>query len=308
MIGFFECLKISKAIFKTLILTFFYHHPNIFVILFIYFSSMKKILLILFTVVFIMSCKTESKKEVLSPVTKDTSVDQIDLSKYPQGYQDVLAAHGGLSLWNTMQSLTFKLPKENGDEVHTTDLKTRDVVVETEKYQIGSLNGKVWLAQDSTYYPKNRARFYHNLMFYFYAMPFILADDGIVYSETASLEKDGISYPGIKIAYQSNVGDSPDDEYILYYHPESKKMEWLAYTVTRGQGSKSTDFHFIKYDKWQEVNGLLLPEELTWYKTESNLPTEPRGKPRIFTNVDIDASHMGANFYTMPDNGVYVDE
>ncbi|WP_405351014.1 DUF6503 family protein [Nonlabens sp. Asnod3-H03] len=269
---------------------------------------MKKILLTLFAGVLLISCKSENKKEALPLQTEIAPVEQIDLSIYPQAYQDVLATHGGLAQWSAMQSLTFKMPKENSDEVHTTDLKTRDVVIEIEKYQIGSHNGKVWLAQDSTYFPKNRARFYHNLMFYFYTMPFILADDGIVYSETASLEKDGISYPGIKIAYQSNVGDSPDDEYILYYHPESKKMEWLAYTVTRGQGSKSTDFHFIKYNKWQEVNGLLLPEELTWYKTENNLPTEARGKPRIFTNVDIDASHMGADFYTIPDNGVYVDE
>nr|WP_042286979.1 DUF6503 family protein [Nonlabens ulvanivorans] len=269
---------------------------------------MKKILLALITVVLIMSCKTENKKEVQSPITEVTPVTQIDLTTYPQAYQEVLAAHGGLAQWNAMQSLTFKMPKENGDEIHTTDLKTRDVIIETEKYQIGSHNGKVWLAQDSTYYPKERARFYHNLMFYFYTMPFILADDGIVYSETASLEKDGISYPGIKIAYQSNIGDSPDDEYILYYHPDTKKMEWLAYTVTRGQGSKSTDFHFIKYNKWQDVNGLLLPQELTWYNSEDNIPTEARGEPRVFTNVDIDASHMGADYYMIPDNGVYVDE
>lgn len=269
---------------------------------------MKKIFLTLFAGALLISCKSENKKEALPLQTEIAPVEQIDLSIYPPAYQDVLAAHGGLAQWNAMQSLTFTMPKETGNEVHTTDLKSRDILIETDKYQIGSESGKVWLAQDSTYYPKERARFYHNLMFYFYTMPFILADTGIMYSEVVALEKDGISYPGLKIAYKANVGDSPDDEYILYYHPETKKMEWLAYTVTRGQGSKSTDFHFIKYNKWQDVNGLLLPEELIWYKSEDNLPTEARGEPRVFTNVDIDASHMGADYYMIPDNGIYVDE
>ena len=53
-------------------------------------------------------------------------------------------------------------------------------------------------------------------MFYFYAMPFILADDGIIYEDVAALKFEGKSYPGIKISYESGVGESPEDEYILY--------------------------------------------------------------------------------------------
>ncbi|MGJ8683083.1 MAG: DUF6503 family protein [Nonlabens sp.] len=269
---------------------------------------MKKILLALFTVAILMSCKTETKQDLETSNAEVSKKHKIDMAAYPVALQEVFTAHGGLGNWNSMQSLTFTMPKEDGVEVHTTDLYTRNALIETEKYQIGAENGKVWLAQDSTYYPKDRARFYHNLMFYFYAMPFILADDGIVYTETTALEKDGISYPGIKISYGSNVGDSPDDEYILYYHPVTHQMEWLGYTVTYGKDSKSTDFHYIKYNKWQDVKGLLLPEELTWYKTENNLPTEARGAPRIFSAVDADASDMGSDFFKMPENGIYVDD
>lgn len=271
---------------------------------------MKKIILALFTMSILLSCKTETKQESndMKSQVEEMPVEKMDMSSYPVALQEVFAAHGGFDTWSKIQSLTFTMPKESGDEIHTTDLKTRDALIETEKYNIGSVDGKVWLAQDSTYYPKQRARFYHNLMFYFYAMPFIVGDDGIVYSDTAPLEKDGVSYPGIKVGYESNVGDSPDDEYIIYYHPETKKMEWLGYTVTFGKGAKSTDFHYIKYNKWQDVDGLLLPEELTWYTTEDSLPTEARGEPRKFTRVDVDSSDMGDTFYNMPENGIYVDE
>lgn len=268
---------------------------------------MKKILFSLLAATLLIACKNEPKQSTETE-QETTAVQEIDLSAYPAALQEVFAAHGGLGTWNEMQSLTFTMPNDAGDEVHTTDLKSRDILIETDNYQIGAENSKVWLAQDSTYYPKERARFYHNLMFYFYAMPFILADDGIIYSEAPALEKDGVTYPGIKIGYESNVGDSPDDEYVLYYHPETKKMEWLSYTVTYGKDSKSTNFKFIKYNKWQEVDGVMLPEELTWYNAEGGSPTTARGAPRVFTRVDMDSADMGTSFYSKPQNGIYVDE
>ncbi|MGB3591183.1 MAG: DUF6503 family protein [Nonlabens sp.] len=247
-------------------------------------------------------------KDAGNPNEKESteSTDQsqsVDLTRYPAALVEVFKAHGGLEQWNQMKTLTYTM----GKEVHTTNLHNRDIVIKTDDYSIGGSGGKVWIAQDSTFYPPSRARFYHNLMFYFYAMPFIVADDGIIYSEAPALQKDGISYPAIKIAYENNIGDSPDDEYIIYYHPETKRMEWLAYTVTYGKEGKSDQFKYIKYSKWNEINELLLPTELDWYETENNLPTTSRNSPRIFTNIDIDASDMDKDFYQMPENGSYVD-
>lgn len=273
-------------------------------ILFFYIAGMKKIILALFVATLIMSCKTEEKKDGATDKVMTPEKVMVDVSKYPKALQDVLAAHGGLQKWSEMKSMTYTM----GDQETITDLKSRDIIVKAPTHTIGSKDGKVWIAQDSAYFPKERARFYHNLMFYFYAMPFLLADDGIVYNDAAPLVKDGITYPGLKIGYEANVGDAPDDNYILYYHPETKKMEWLAYTVTYGKEGKSDNYSYIKYNKWQEVNGIILPEELTWYTTENNLPTDSRGAPRVFNKVDIDTSDMGTAFYNKPVNGIYVDE
>ena len=69
-------------------------------------------------------------------------------------------------------------------------------------------------SKDKTAYEGN-PKFYYNLMFYFYAMPFILADDGIKYTDAEPLVFEGKSYPGIKISYEAGVGESPEDEYVI---------------------------------------------------------------------------------------------
>lgn len=264
---------------------------------------MKKTISVLLLMAVVISCKTEEKRPVVTEKETIRAEAMVDLSLYPEKLQDVLTAHGGLQKWSEMKSMTYRMD----DQETITDLQSRDIVVSTPTYTIGSNGGKVWIAQDSTYFPKERARFYHNLMFYFYAMPFLLADDGIVYSDTAPLEKDGLEYPGIKIGFKENIGDAPDDNYILYYHPETKKMEWLAYTVTYGEDEKSDQYSFINYNKWQEVNGLILPEQLTWYKVEDNLPTVARGEPRVFTKVDVDRAGLDKQTFEKPQNGIYVD-
>ncbi len=250
----------------------------------------------------LVSCKQQDNNEKIAPPPPPT-YEQVDTSVYPESLQKVLTAHGGLQAWSEMRSMTYAM----GEESHTTDLKSRNIIVEQEKTSIGSIDGKVWIAQDSAYFPPQRARFYHNLMFYFYAMPFLLADDGIVYSDAPALEMDGTTYPAIKVGYEPNVGDSPDDEYILYYHPDTHKMEWLAYTVTYGKNEKSPVFKYIKYNKWQEVNGLLLPEELTWYTVENNQPVEARGEPRVFSKVAVDRAFLDITMFEKPENGVFVD-
>lgn len=253
------------------------------------------------------ACKDTGKNgESVNSMTDQEA--EMDMSQYPDDLQKVLAAHGGLDKWNQMQSLTFRMPSDNGDEVHTVDLKSRKTLIETDKYDIGFDGEKLWLKQDTTFFQPSQVEFYYNLMFYFYAMPFVLADDGIVYSDADPLEMNGVNYPGIKISYNDGIGNSSNDEYVLYMDPSTKKMAWLGYTVTYGSYEKSDRMSYIHYNKWKVVNGLLLPEELTWYTVEDGNPTEARGPARKFTKVDIDAATMDNTMYEKPETGAYVDQ
>jgi hypothetical protein len=242
---------------------------------------MKKAALLIVFLTFVLSCKNEQK----SPDYKDEDLN-VTTSIYPDPISKVFDAHGGIDIWNRFNGMYYEIEKPVFNERHTINLKSRKSVINAEHFMLGFDGTGVWLKEiDSVTFKKN-PRFSYNLMFYFYAMPFILGDDGINYSKAPSLQWEGIDYPGILISYEAGIGESPEDEYILYYHPVSYEMTWLAYTVTYFSNEKSKEFHFIKYNDWQTVEGVYLPQTLQWYNYENNQPTKLRNTVR-FVNVKL---------------------
>ncbi len=265
---------------------------------------MKKILVIAVLFFSIYSCK--NKKPATNSASITVKKEDITTSIYPEAIAKIFKTHGGIDIWNTMKTLSFTLEKPFGKEVTTTHLKTRAEVIKTPNYSIGFNGKQLWINEneDTTY--KGNAKFYKGLMFYFYAMPFIVGDSGIIYKTVKPLEFEGKTYPGILIAYEANVGESPDDEYIIYYNPETYKMEWLAYTVTFGKNEKSKDFHFIRYNNWDTINGLLLPKSIDWYNYENNLPTEKKNTVN-FSAISISDKALEASFFKKPKSARWVE-
>ena len=252
---------------------------------------MKKLALLLVISVISFACKNEAKKDVEKEVVKmETTVE-----KFPKALAAVFEKHGGMDNWDKMKTLSYSL---KGEE-HTTDLHSRKTVINSKDYSLG-FNGKdVWVSDTVAY--KKDPKFYYNLYFYFYAMPYVLADDGIVYSETKPLEFEGKKYPGFKISYKSNVGMSPDDNYFIYYDETTKEMSWLGYTVTYFSKKPSDKFSIIRYNDWENVNGFLLPKSLTWYKKdEQGNPTEPAGDSTEFALPLLSEASLANSFFEKP--------
>lgn len=203
----------------------------------------------------------------------------------------VLKAHGGFNRWAEMKTLKFSKSGEH----HLIDLNSRKVLVEGEKRTIGFDGKDVWVVPDSL---TTGARFYHNLFFYFYAMPFVLGDPGIHYDDAGSKELFGMNLRGIKISYGDGVGDSPKDNYILYYNEESNTMKALMYTVTFRSQESSDKFSLIKYDTWQDVNGVLLPEKIQWYNFKNDSIGEMRNEV-LFTNVSLSKDQVDQNLFAI---------
>lgn len=261
---------------------------------------MKSLITTLILGLLLISCKqNNTSKENIPPPPPP-------IKEYPAAMANIFKAHGSMQKWNAMNNLCFTIEKEEGNETHTTDLKSRKVRIETDKYTLGFDGDKVWLDQDSTYFAPQRARFYHNLMFYFYAMPFVLGDDGITYSVATPLEFEGTSYPGTKISFGAGVGDAPDDEYIVYSDPQTNEMAWLAYTVTYGKNEKSDRFSYIKYDQWVEVNGLKLPSKLQWYTVKDGKPTEMRNE-RSFIKTTATSTVLDSTIFAKPESGNFAE-
>ena len=252
------------------------------------YQSMKKIVLLLI-IVMAVSCKNNAKKDLKKEVTVEVKKEV-----FPLELGKVFEKHGGITAWRKAQILSFN----KGEEIHTVDLKSRKTVINTPKYSLGFDGKEVWLDETEKGAYKGNPSFYYNLYFYFYAMPFVLSDDGIVYEKVDDLVFEGTKYPGYKISYKANVGTSPDDNYMVYYNPKNYQMEWLAYTVTFTAKESNNDYHLIKYNKWEDVDGFLLPKEITWYKmNEKGMPTAPQGPATAFTLPLISEVQLADSFF-----------
>ncbi len=208
---------------------------------------------------------------------------------YPTELVQIFDHHGGLDKWKSMKSMSYEIVKEEGNEKQTIDLQDRREKIEASTFTCGYDGKEYWVEADTSY--KGNVKFYTNLMFYFYAMPFVLADEGIIYTKTEPLAYEGKSYPGFRISYNEGVGISPEDEYFIHYDSESNEMAWLGYTVTFHSGKKSKKVKYIRYDDWKNFNGLKLPNSLTWFKVEDGKLIEPRNT-RKFEKIMVSKKAM----------------
>lgn len=240
---------------------------------------MKRIIILSLFLSAIYACKTEQQNtSPQSKVASDTSID------YPRELTKVFDQHGGMDLWNSFRTLSYEIVKDGDNEKQTIDLLSRHEVIEASTFRSGYNGKEYWVEADTTY--KGNPKFYTNLNFYFFAMPFVLADQGISYTPTEPLVFEGTEYPGYQITYGDGIGISPQDQYFIHYDPKTFKMAWLGYTVTYFSGEPSAKISWIHYNQWENFKGVQLPTELTWYNVEEGQITTPR-KTRNFTAVKL---------------------
>lgn len=264
---------------------------------------MKKLLALVTLSLFLVACKEEVKS---STDLETVSKQDISISIYPENVTKVFDAHGGIDGWNTMKTLSFTMEKPNGNEVTTTDLKNRNELIDTPTYTMGYDGETLWVNEKEGNEYKGNAKFYKGLMMYFYAMPFIVGDSGIIYEEAEPLVFEDKTYPGILVSYEAGVGTSPNDQYIVYYDAETGQMQWLAYTVTFGKDGKSKNFSYIRYNNWQKVNDLAVPKSIDWYKVEEGQPTELRNTVD-FTDVVLSEKATEASQFSKPDTAKIIE-
>ncbi len=254
---------------------------------------MRSTLFILLLTGLLFSCKHDPAHH--DDHTKNHMASKID---YPDALDKVFDNHGSVGLWNKMKAMTYDIVKEGGNESQSINLQTRVERISGPTFESGYDGENYWAKADTSY--KGNPIFYTNLMFYFYAMPFVLADEGIVYSETEPLMFEDKSYPGYRISFKSDIGVSPEDEYFIHYDSETHEMAWLGYTITYFSGEKSDNISWIRYNDWKKISGLKLPNSLSWYKSEEGKITELRNT-REFTNIHVSETPFADSKFAMPE-------
>ena len=251
---------------------------------------MRKLLLILILTIIFISCNNKGAKTI--NVTEAS--EEIIKKEYPAMLSSMFDAHGGIDTWNDMQHLYFEIVGKDNNVKLNTALKSRMAIVNYGSYSVGFDGERAWTS-DTTKIKTNSAKYRYDLMLFFYGMPFLMGDDGIKYSEVDPLVFDGVTYPGLMISYNSGVGETPNDQYIVYQDPRTKEMAWLAYAPT----SRRNNFSYIKYSEWGITNGLKLPTGYTGFKAENGLPTEKRSETK-FVNASFSKVAKDINIFAKP--------
>lgn len=208
----------------------------------------------------------------------------------------VMEAHGGFDQWQSMKSLSYEL--ENGEK-HFISLDDRRVLVQGQEKTIGFDGDNVWVTPDTV--DASGARFYHNLYFYFFAMPFVLGDPGIIYEKQEPRDFQGENLDGVKVSFGVSNGDSPKDNYIIWYDPTTYQMKWLMYTSTYHSRAPTDRYNLIRYTGWEDKSGLKLPTKLQWHVYKNDSIGEVRGEA-LFDQISLSSEKLDNSVFMMPEH------
>lgn len=188
-----------------------------------------------------------------------------------------LAAHGGTQQWGAQARLSYTFDRGSGPEKQTIDLWNRRVRWDGPDFTLGFDGDSAWVAPDPEAFGTGDPLFFSSLYFYFYAMPFVLADPGTVHEDLGIQHINGQPYRAVKVTYEPGTGASPDDAYIAHFDPDTGMLRYLLYTVTFMSGEPSERYSALEYPEWQMVDGLLVPGEFVgrrWYADGDSISGE----------------------------------
>lgn len=216
-----------------------------------------------------------------------------------------IMAHGGLDKWRSYGTLEYDRRPTNGGDHQLIDLYSRKVLLKNDTaYTIGYDGKEVWITPDME--TMKNPRFFHNLYFYFFSFPFVVADPGSIQEYLGETTFNGKNYKKIKITYGDGVGDAPEDQYILWIDAETNLLDFINYSVTYFDASRAERYNALDYSGWEQVNGMTVPNEFTSYRWENDSLGEKRGVTK-FENITFTKEQPEGAIFEMPE-GAMIDK
>ena len=182
----------------------------------------------------------------------------------------MIEAHGGLEKWRSAPTVSYQMtveptgrPKRLSRE--TVEQGRRRAYQDYPElgYRMSWDGEKAWT---ENWKDTRSARFAALTNYYFINLPWLAADPGVILSEpgTGRLPDDATEYITVKMTFETGVGDTPEDYYILHIDPASYLLKAAEYTVTFGRTEPSEPRIFV-YDEFTTVDGLIVPTKCTTY-------------------------------------------
>ncbi|MEE9268916.1 MAG: DUF6503 family protein [Candidatus Krumholzibacteria bacterium] len=197
----------------------------------------------------------------------------------------MVKAHGGLDKWTSAPTVSFHdafkpagAPAAMVSQVTVEQGPRRAYIDYPEMGMNLTWDGeKAWSVDWKLPYPP---RFMALLNYYFVNLPWLTKDPGVVLGNvsTEKLWDDPTDYITVHMTFESGVGDTPDDYYVLYIDPKTHMMKGCRYVVTYEgllpEGATSTPEHILVFDTFDTVDGLQVPIHYTVYQLDHSVYAE----------------------------------
>ncbi|WP_103071237.1 DUF6503 family protein [Aquimarina sediminis] len=278
---------------------------------------MKHLLILIISIV-ILSCTKNKKEENQTSVTTDNKKEMIPTE--PDGG----IGDGGLPIIDNYIQSIEKAHKKPDFLNHKAISFNINVFFDGKQH----LDGKITMLTNSTkiridktddskliYTGKNvflcpedakdaGARFDMFTWSYFFGFPYKLNDPGTKLELEDLRILDGIKYQTAKLSFEKEVGDSPEDWYILYTDPKDKILKSAAYIVTYGNdgdiSKAEEDPHAIYYKDFITIEGIPFATKWEFFGwTEEKGITDKLGEATI---TDITFLEEEGSIFETPEN------
>lgn len=236
-------------------------------------SAMKKIL-VLFSLILCFACKEKTSEEKI-PVEPNNGIG--DGATPPPVFsfaENIEEAHNKTAFRNK-EAVSFDIVLEFGGKTRL-DGKV-SMTTNSTKVRLDRKNGvsviydgnKVAITPDTA--AIGNSRFDVFTWQYFFAMPFKLTDAGTVWEEEKMLKLDSTKLETAKLSFESSIGDSPDDWYVVYKDPETERLKAAAYIVTfnKEQQKAEENPHAIVYSSYKMVDNVAFATQWSFHNWNS---------------------------------------
>ncbi|MGJ8713826.1 MAG: DUF6503 family protein [Maribacter stanieri] len=278
----------------------------------------------------ILSCK-ETPKSVNKAT--DVSVTETDVISIPESWVNsrvakakeklnssdagkvvwnAMEAHGGLDTWYAngpiifrfnYQPLDGKTARDSYQTVDTWSNRSVHTSATDSSAKFGWTGEQAWVkAKDSTAFAYD-TKFWALTPLWFVGHPFVLSGEGVnleLLEPTTYKEKE---YNVVKVTFDAETGDAPDDYYILYVNKESNKLAVMRYIVSYPQYFKDGGHAPEKFTEFigeQVVDGITMPGGFkTYWTVKDNQPGDYITKID-FTDVSFEKD-LSKDFFDAPE-------
>lgn len=222
-------------------------------------------------------------------------------------FEEVLNAHGDWLQWYYAKAESYLMIHESVliEEDASINLKSRKIRLSNTEFEMGFDSEKTWISPSRRAYGGPSIKFYHNLYFYFYNIPFVFTDPGVKVEQVAERSLNGETYPTLKATFESGTGASSDDEFFMLLNPETNRVEYLLYTVTYF-GKNNTKINALKYEDYIDYQGVYFPRILTGYEFENDSLQAIRYQVS-FSDLLLSSEEFKNDIFEKPENGIYAD-